>query len=158
VFPEARFVNIVRDGRAVVASVLRTPWWRGHRGPEQWPWGPLPPADATEWEASWRSFVLLAGLGWKLLMDAFAAAQDLVPPPGQWLAVRFEDILANPGPCFKEMLDLMELEEDRSLTRSLSRTQFASDRREAFRSQLGPAAVELLERSLADHLRAWGYS
>jgi hypothetical protein len=55
------------------------------------------------------------------------------------------------------MLDLMELEEDRSLTRSLSRTQFASDRREAFRSQLGPAAVELLEQSLADHLRAWGY-
>jgi hypothetical protein len=50
----------------------------------------------------------------------------------------------------------MELEEDRGLTRSLSRTQFASDRREAFRSQLGPAAVELLERSLANHLRAWG--
>jgi hypothetical protein len=157
VFPGARFINVVRDGRAVVASGLRTPWWRGHQGPERWPWGPLPPAYAAEWEASGRSFVLLAGLGWKLLMDAFAAARDLVPP-GQWLDVRFEDVLANPGPCFKEMLDLMGLEENRSFTRSLSRTRFAADRREAFRSQLGPAAVQLLERSLADHLRAWGYS
>jgi hypothetical protein len=157
VFPEARFINVVRDGRAVVASGLRTPWWRGHQGPEQWPWGPLPPAYAAEWEASGRSFVLLAGLGWKLLMDAFAAARDLVPP-GQWLDVRFEDVLANPGPRFKEMLDLMGLEGDRTFTRSLSRTQFAVDRQEAFRYELGPAAVELLERSLGDHLRSWGYS
>ena len=71
---------------------------------------------------------------------------------------RFEDVLANLGPCFKEMLDSMGLEEDRSFTRSLSRTRFATDRSEAFRSKLGPAAVELLERSMTGHLRAWGYS
>jgi Sulfotransferase family len=157
VFPEARFINVVRDGRAVVASGVRTPWWRGHQGPEQWPWGRLPAPYAAEWEASGRSFVLLAGLAWKLLMDAFAAARELVPS-GQWLDVRFEDVLANPGPCFKEMLDLMGLEEDKTFTRSLSRTRFAVDRREAFRHELGPAAVELLDRSLAEHLRTWGYS
>src|SRR5215218_1994673 len=96
VLPEARFINVVRDGRAVVASGLKTPWWRGHRGPEQWPWGPLPPEYAAEWEASGRSFVLLAGLGWKLLMDAYASARDLVPAD-RWLDVRFEDVLADPG-------------------------------------------------------------
>jgi Sulfotransferase family len=157
VLPEARFINVVRDGRAVVASGLQAPWWRGHQGPERWPWGPLPPAYAAEWEASGRSFVVLAGLGWKMLMDAYATARDLVPA-GQWLDVRFEDVLARPRSCFEEMLDLMGLDEDKTFTRALSRTRFTVDRRDAFRRELGPAAVELLERSLADHLRLWGYS
>jgi hypothetical protein len=157
VLPEARFINVVRDGRAVVASGLKTPWWRGHRGPEQWPWGHLPPEYAAEWEASGRSFVLLAGLGWKLLMDAYASARDLVPAD-RWLDVRFEDVLADPRSCFKEMLAHMELEEERSFVRALSGTRFAADRGEAFRQELGPAAVELLERSLSGHLRRWGYS
>jgi hypothetical protein len=156
VLPEARFINVVRDGRAVVASGLKTPWWRGHRGPEQWPWGPLPPAYAAEWEASGRSFVLLAGLAWKLLMDAYVSARALVPE-GQWLDVRFEDLLADPRARFKEMLDHMGLGEDQGFDRALSRTRFAGDRREAFRRELGPAAVELLEQSLADHLTRWGY-
>jgi Sulfotransferase family len=156
VLPEARFINVVRDGRAVVASGLKTPWWRGHQGPERWPWGPLPPAYAAEWEASGRSFVVLAGLGWKVLMDAYATARELVPP-GQWLDVRFEDVLAQPQECFKELLSLMELDEDRAINRALSRTRFAVQRRDAFRGELGPAAVDLLERSLADHLRRWGY-
>jgi Sulfotransferase family len=157
VFPEARFINVVRDGRAVAASGLKVRWWRGHQGPEQWPWGPLPPHYAAEWEASGRSFVLLAGLGWKILMDAYAAARDLVPAD-RWLDVRFEDVLAHPRSCFMEMLDHMGLDEDKTFARALSRTQFAVDRRGAFRRELGPAAVELLERSLADHLRLWGYS
>jgi hypothetical protein len=157
VLPEARFINVVRDGRAVAASGLKTPWWRGHRGPEQWPWGPLPPEYAAEWEASGRSFVLLAGLGWKLLMDAYASARELVPA-GRWLDVRFEDVLADPRSCFKELLAHMELEEERSFVRALSGTRFAADRREAFRRELGPAAVELLDRSLRGHLQRWGYS
>jgi hypothetical protein len=154
--PEARFINVVRDGRAVVASGLKTPWWRGHQGPERWPWGPLPPAYAAEWEASGRSFVVLAGLGWKVLMDAYATARELVPA-GRWLDVRFEDVLTQPQECFKEMLSLMELDEDTTFNRALSRTRFAEHRRDAFRRELGPAAVDLLERSLADHLRLWGY-
>jgi hypothetical protein len=156
VFPEARFINVVRDGRAVVASGLQTPWWRGHQGPERWPWGPLPPAYAAEWEASGRSFVLLAGLGWKMLMDSYATARDLMPAD-QWLDIRFEDVLAHPQACFKQMLDFMGLDQDRPFNRALSGTRFAVDRQAAFRRELGPA-VELLERSLADHLRFWGYS
>ena len=43
VFPEARFVHVVRDGRAVANSFLQMPWWRGYEGPDAWGWGPLPP-------------------------------------------------------------------------------------------------------------------
>ena len=32
VFPEARFVHLVRDGRAVANSLVQMSWWRGHSG------------------------------------------------------------------------------------------------------------------------------
>src|SRR5439155_6926406 len=43
-FPEARFVHVVRDGRAVAASLVRMPWWKGREGPSGWGFGPLPHA------------------------------------------------------------------------------------------------------------------
>jgi hypothetical protein len=56
------------------------------------------------------------------------------------------------------MLDLMGLDEDKTFNRALAATHFARERRDAFRRELGPTAVEQLERSLAGHLRLWGYS
>ncbi len=156
VFPDARFIHIVRDGRAVAASLVQTPWWRGYLGPEHLHVGALPPAYAAEWEASRRSFPLLAGLSWKAVMDAYPAARELVPP-GQWLDVRFEDVLADPERRCREMLGFLGLADDAAFQAALARSVLHSDRRDAFRRQLGAASVELLDRSLADHLRFWGY-
>src|SRR6266540_1279585 len=60
--------------RRMRAQGLQMPWWSGFEGPSNWSLGPLPAAYSSEWERSGRSFVVLAGLGWKLLMDAFHAA------------------------------------------------------------------------------------
>jgi Sulfotransferase family len=156
VFPDARFIHVVRDGRAFTASALRTPWWVGHMGPETWQWGPLPPAYAAEWEASGRSFPVLAAIAWKILIDAFVEARALVPGD-QWLDVRFEDVLADPQRRFKEMLAFMGLQEHPALDAALARTALATERQHAYRHLLGPADLALVERSLASHLPAWGY-
>jgi Sulfotransferase family len=155
IFPDARFIHIVRDGRAVVASALRMPWWMGHMGPEAWHWGPLPPAYAAEWEASGRSFAVLAALAWKILMDEFAAARELVPGD-QWLDIRFEDVLADPKPRLKEMLGFMGLDEHRSVDAALVRAGIVPDR-QRYRHELGSAGLAQVEKSLAEHLDAWGY-
>ena len=42
VLPEARFLHVVRDGRAVANSLLQMPWWHGFGGPEAWTFGDLP--------------------------------------------------------------------------------------------------------------------
>ena len=84
ILPDARFVNVVRDGRAVANSFLQMPWWRGYEGPEGWGWGPLPEEYQQIWEESGRSFAVLAGLEWRILMEAFEAAQARVPDD-QWM-------------------------------------------------------------------------
>ncbi len=156
VFPDARFIHVVRDGRAFAASALRTPWWLGYMGPEAWQWGPLPAGYASEWEDAGRSFPVLAAISWKLLLDAFAEARALVPGE-QWLDLRFEDLLADPRHHIKEMLAFIGLDEHPALDRALSRTVLEPERQQAYRRQLDPGSLALIERSLAKHLPAWGY-
>lgn len=156
IFPCAHFVNVIRDGRAVASSWLQTPWWSGHRGPGAWPWGPLPDAYADEWERSGQSFVLLAGLAWKLLMDAFVAARQAVPGE-QWLDVRYEDLVSDPRHHMERVIRFAGLEWTDEFGDAVARHHFDPARDEAFRRHLGPGAVHQLEVSLAHHLRRHGY-
>ena len=156
VFPDARFLHIVRDGRAVAASDLRVSWWRGWEGPEGIGAGAMPAAYQAEWEASGRSFPVLSAQAWKLAMDAYASARELVPAD-QWLDIRYEDVLADPPSRLKELLGFMGLEPNPVFDAALARTPFQAGRVDAWRSLLGPADVAALDATLAGHLRAWGY-
>ena len=93
VFPQARFVHVVRDGRAVASSWLQTSWWRGHHGPGGWRWGELPPPHRETWERSGRDHAVLAGLAWMILLDAWEDARAHLPCSA-WIDVRYEDLLS----------------------------------------------------------------
>lgn len=155
-FPEARFVNVVRDGRAVANSWLQMPWWLGYGGPEQWHWGPLPPEYQAAWEASGRSHVVLAGLGWNILMDAFGEARA-VAPAGTWVDVRYEDVIADPRAWFESLLGFMGLQRTPEFDAAFDTYTFSSGRSEAFRRDLGVADVAALAEVLAPHLSEYGY-
>lgn len=156
IFPDARFIHVIRDGRAVANSWLQMPWWLGHRGPEAWQWGPLPEDYGAEWEASGRSFVLLAGLAWKILMDAF---EEVSPPvPGDdWLDVRYEDVMAEPRRHVEAMLRFAGLEWTDDFATSFGQYEFSRGRSQAFRRDLDEASLSLLDGSLAGHLSRYGY-
>ncbi|RAY11389.1 hypothetical protein DPM19_30665 [Actinomadura craniellae] len=156
VFPGTRFVHVVRDGRAVAASWLRMPWWRGHLGPAGWHFGPLPEPYARQWEQSGRCHVQLAGIGWNMLMDAHEAARAALPAD-RWLEVRYEDVVADPAEHFTRMLRFFGLEPDRAFERGLARYTFATGRADAFRTDLSPAQVATLDKTLAPHLERLGY-
>lgn len=156
VFPRAHFVNVIRDGRAVASSWLQMSWWSGYKGPGAWQWGPLPDDYAREWEASGHSFVLLAGLAWKLLMDAVEPARQGVPS-GQWLDVRYEDLVADPRQHMERVLRFVGLEWTEEFGNAFARYHFDATQNEAFQRHLDPQSVHQLETSLAGHLRRYGY-
>ena len=157
VFPEARFIHVIRDGRAVANSWLQTSWWTGYQGPSRWYLGPLPEPYATEWETSDHSFVLLAGLGWKLLLDGFDTAHATIPGR-QLLEVRYEDVLADPRGQVTAMLEFLGLGWMPEFEAGFSRYVFETGRREAFRRDLDRDQLTSLERSLAVHLHAHRYT
>jgi hypothetical protein len=154
--PGTRYIHVVRDGRAVAASWLQTDWWRGHLGPAGWHFGPLPQPYEKEWEASGRSFVLLAGLAWKLLLDAFDEAERDIGDD-RWLEVRYEDIVANPRARTAEVLEFLGLPWSDAFESGFQAFRFDTARADAWRSTLGDAKSAELDTSLADHLTRRGY-
>ncbi len=156
VFPSARFIHVVRDGRAVANSWLQMPWWLGYEGPDHWQWGPLPADLAAEWQESGESFVVLAGLLWKMLIDAFDLARKGIPA-SDWLEVRYEDIAASPRTAFAKMLEFCGLPWDAEFERGFERHTFTASRSDAFRRDLAAPDVDRLSRILASPLASRGY-
>lgn len=154
VLPDVRFINVVRDGRAVASSLVQMPWWHDHESVGTL--GLLPPDDLVAWEESGRSFVLLAGLVWKAVVDAHERARGEVDA-ARWLDIRYEDVLADPRSAFARMLTFAGLEWDQRFERQFERQAITSGRRHAFASDLPAQQLALLEHHLAGHLERYGY-
>jgi hypothetical protein len=157
VFPEAKFVHVVRDGRAVANSWLQMGWWEGFNGPDHWQWGPLAAGYQDEWSRSGHSFPVLAGILWKLLLDAFDEAAGSLPAH-RWLEVKYEDVVANPSGAFNEMREFAGLKPSGSFSSAVAGMTFDPGRVAAYRKDLGDETVEVLTRSLATHLARRGYA
>lgn len=156
VFPEARFLHVVRDGRAVADSLIRRPWWRGYQGPGAWQFGPLSPEYEREWESAGRSYVVLGGLQWKILMDAFEASRQALPEE-RWMQVRYEDFVDSPRSNLESILRFAGLTWDGEFERGFNRFTFMPERRDAFRDNLTGEQAAALDRVLSSHLLRLGY-
>jgi Sulfotransferase family len=154
--PAPRFVHVIRDGRAVANSLVQVPWWRGFGGPQAWGLGPLPEDLREEWEASGRSFPVLAALEWKLLMEAFDEASQAIPAD-RWFQLRYEDLVEDPRGSTQGLLAFMGLSWTDSFEHAFRRYGFRADRRDAFRRDLRPDDVRAIESTISVELRRLGY-
>lgn len=94
IYPEAYFIHIVRDGRAVANSLLQVDFWDGWAGPDRWRWGRLSHEQNLTWENTGRSFVALAGLEWVLMLEAVREAKQRLAKD-RFLEVRYEDFCSD---------------------------------------------------------------
>jgi len=157
IFPEARFIHIVRDGRAVANSLLQMPWWPGYRGPENWAWGNLTQLHLDEWEASNRSYTCLAAIAWKVLMDSYErASQEL--PPERYLQLRYEDFLAAPRDVLQQIVSFIGLPWTAAFERHVRRQKIYASRSRAFERDLSPDQLAEMQSSLSETLLRYGYA
>ena len=155
IFPEAIFIHLIRDGRAVANSFMNVGFWDGWQGPRQWRCGQLPPHYQAEWEEYGRSFVALAGIHWKILVDAFEKACAAVAPD-RWWTMRYEDFCAAPREVLKDLCEYLELEWSQRLDKAIGSTELKS-RNNKWRDDLSPQQQAVLEQVLDSHLRKYGY-
>lgn len=156
IFPESRFVHVVRDGRAVVNSWLQMPWWDGYSGPDNWLWGPLSADEHERWRRADCSFVLLSAMGWRRLMESYETAGAGLAAQ-RLLTMRYEDVLAQPRDSFARMLDFLGLPLTRDFEAELRRTVVRSDRARAFERDLTPGQLALVEAETGPLLARHGY-
>jgi hypothetical protein len=155
VFEDAKFIHIIRDGRAVASSLLHVDFWRGWYGPQGWRAGWLSPEDQVVWESYDRSFTALAGLEWRIQMRAMEAARKRLNPR-LFMEVKYESFCERPLETFRRGIEFAELPPSGSLERALkvAKIRSTSDR---WRDDLSPTQQVILDELLREDLPRYGY-
>ncbi len=154
-FPDARFVHVVRDGRAVVNSILQVDFWDGWRGTKGWRGLDMTGEQTERWEASGQSFVTLAAMELSDMLDAMRVAQPLVPSE-RFLEIRYEDLCESPVDTFAAVTDFCGLRNPGEFVETIASFGF-SNTNDKWTRDLTEHQQRLLEDELAPHLQHWGY-
>jgi len=155
IFEDAKFIHLIRDGRAVAYSLLQQPWWWGWRGPPNWRLGELPPKYKSEWKKHQRSFIVLAGIYWKILLDAMEEAKKNIPKEN-YLEIKYEDLCQDPVEVFKNAVEFAELKWDQKFEQTIKRHPWRSGNKK-WKRGLTDHQKQMLEEVLKEHLKKYGY-
>lgn len=101
IFPDAKFVHIVRDGRAVALSLLNVAFWQDL---ELW-WSDYSP---KMWSEEGREPIHLCLLHWeRQVQEILKASQEL--SQDQYIQVRYEDLVIHPQEIVREIIAFCNL-------------------------------------------------
>ncbi len=156
IFEDARFIHIVRDGRAVASSLLHVGFWRGWYGPQGWRAGLLSPEDQATWESYDRSFTALAGLEWRIQMRAIEAARQALDPK-LFFEVKYETFCEQPVETYRQVLDFAEVPDSVDFERHVRAASIRSTSNR-WRDDLAPGQQVILDDLLREDLLRYGYS
>ncbi|MBV9935405.1 MAG: sulfotransferase [Actinobacteria bacterium] len=148
-FPDARFVELVRDGRAVAASLRRVDWWPESR---LWWRNGITPATA---EAAGADAWELCAEAW--VEEAAATRRGLAAvAPAQVLSTTYEQFVADPERVLDEVARFGGLEANNAWRRRRAFVR-VPDRNQAWRD-LPADAIATIERVEAAALTSHGYA
>ena len=147
-FPGARFVHIIRDGRAVALSLSRVDWWR--ESVVSW-YGGTP----ARWEAEGRDPWDLCALEWVENLHAVEDGLRAVPSH-RVTTLRYEDVVGAPLDALAQIAAFAGLAARPSWMGELERVRF-HDRNRTWADQLSPAALSRIEALQHDDLLRHGY-
>ncbi len=155
IFPDARFIHVLRDGRAVANSLLNVDWWDGTLENSWW-WGDMDPAYLEEFEASGRQPLVLAGIVWKTLMLHNERELQAVTPE-QKLEVNYTDFVADPYGMMDRVREYCDLRPSELFDRRIRavRIHNADDK---WQRDLTPEQQQLLTRTIGTELEHFGFA
>jgi hypothetical protein len=156
IFPDAKFIHVYRDGRAVANSFLNVSWWSGWRGPANWRWGELTAEQKEKWERNGKSFVVLAGIEWEILMAAQENAKRRIPP-GDILEIRYENLCQDPIAVFRRTAEFGALDWSPQFEAAVKSFPLRNTNGK-WQEYLSNAQQEMLCECLKDTLKEYGYS
>ena len=157
-FPDARFVQVIRDGRDVTADMLADPacmaWFRpGMLGEEAEFPNPFLGLNSGRHTERWKAMPAAGkcALRWRSAVRLSAALRrDL--PPEQLLTIRFEEMIASPRRTAERLSDFVETRVSR-----IALLGGNVPRVGAWRERLKPDDRRLVEKVAREELTRLGY-
>jgi len=155
VFEDAKFIHIIRDGRAVANSIINVHWWWGWKGPQNWRLGTLPEKFYKEWQNYDFSFIVLAAIYWKTLMDAVEEGKKQLNIDNL-LEIKYEDLCSQPIDIFRQVTSFCDLEWSDYFIKRLG-TYKLQNKNDNYKADLTNHQQCMLNEVLGQYLKRYGY-
>jgi hypothetical protein len=146
-FPTARFVHLIRDGRAVAYSLTRVDWWEDG---VVWWYGDTPRRWRERGGDPWE----LAAIHWVRELASIGEGLGAVAPERR-LELRYEELVGEPVAVLRRVADFAGLADDPGWVAELSRLRYPN-KNEAWRERLAPAARDRVETIQREELLRLG--
>lgn len=149
-FPDARFVHVVREPLPQIGSLLRVGFWmRGEGARRLWWRNDIPPA----WEAYLRAAertresAILAAAQWRAVVGGIRMEAEKLLPPADYVEVSYESVVADARAAVRQLWQAMDLPLD---ARALARVAAYP-----IRAGRNAALLERLPRADREQIRDW---
>lgn len=157
IFPDAIFVHVIRDGRAVVHSLLQVGFWRDTFRLRAPAWrGGLTERDLDRWRAAGESPLALAALEWSAVV-ASARREAASLAPGRYAEVRYEAFVGDPDSTIARILEHCQLDDSARHRVLLERRIELRDRTDAWRQRFDMDERRILDGLIGERLAELGY-
>jgi hypothetical protein len=150
IFPDSRFIEIVRDGRAVALSLSTVDWWESSA---VWWYGGTP----ADWAAAGRDPWELIAQNWVEEVRATRTGLEAVPG-SQVLSLSYERLVTDPLHEIRKVVEFLGLDwDDPGWQQALARVRFP-DKNERWSRSLDDAVLTRVQAVQAAELRHYGYA
>lgn len=148
-FPEARFLHIVRDGRAVASSSLVVDWWPDH----VLHWCGQTPRQMA---AAGHDPLEVAARHWVESMQVLEQGLALLPS-GSLLQLRYEELLERPADAAGRILNHVGVTRQAPQFWSILESLGLSSKPEGWRKRWTPDQLARVEAIQGGTLQRWNY-
>jgi hypothetical protein len=145
-FPDAYYIHIIRDGRAVSNSYLNITWWNDLK---IWWLGYTP----REWEKKGKEPIELCALNWKHNVEEILRNKELFA--NRYLEIRYEELVKDVKSLIYKILEFCDLKISKSFLDFLPQT--LPDMNNKWRKELNDHQKMILNRTLEESLTKLGY-
>lgn len=157
IFPEARFVHVVRDGRAVVQSLMNVPFWRTRDRMHEPAWrNGLTERDLADWDRCERSPLALAAVQWRRVIET-TRDEATEHAPARYAEVNYERFVVEPHRVLRSIAEFCELSQSAKACEFLRQRVELHDMNRQWRERFDQREVTMLHELLCDALDTLGY-
>lgn len=158
IFPDVVFVHIIRDGRAVVNSLLNVDFWKDSGGYGR-PWwtGGLPAGWKEEWKCFGQSAMALSAIQWRAVLQVARQEREQLAPH-QYFEIKYEDFVADPPKVMDGVLARCGLRRSPRVSEYVSQSSRFRDFNYKYLERFSREEIHMLERIMGDWLDHYGYA
>ena len=150
IFPDARFVHIIRDGRAVVNSLMNVGFWR-ERGGYNKPWweNGLTSDDLLMYEQYKHSPLALAAIQWRRIIKVARDEASKISN-SRYYELKYEDFINAPHDHIEKLFEFFGLENSKKVHNYIDKFSQLKNQNYKYLSSINTTDIGILVEIIGD--------